>query len=70
MEIREKDNSAQDSDRKEEIKEVKSEKISEYDFFVSKDVQDSGKMLAKEEAKDSKKGALKPDQSASFFLSE
>jgi len=27
MEIREKDNSAQDSDRKERIKEVKSEKI-------------------------------------------
>ena len=53
-----------------EKKERQADQINEYDFFVSTSGIESGEVLTKEEVNKtgSEKGALKPDQSASFFL--
>jgi hypothetical protein len=53
-----------------EKKVRQTDQINEYDFFVSTSGLESDEVLTKEEVNKtgSEKGALKPDQSASFFL--
>jgi len=53
-----------------EKKEGQADQIKEYDFFVSTSGIESGEVLTKEEVNKTgtEKGAIKPDQSASFFL--
>jgi|PlaIllAssembly_1097288.scaffolds.fasta_scaffold1819564_2 hypothetical protein len=70
MEKSDQDNKAQRENLDEADEERKSDRVSEYHFFVARDIQGGGRELTGKDAESGEKKEIEEDRSVTFFLSE
>ncbi len=70
MEKTDQDKTAQSENHDESPIARKSERVSEYHFFIAKDIQASGQELTGKDAEGGEKKESEKDRSVAFFLSD
>jgi hypothetical protein len=70
MEKSDRVDTAQRENLDEAVRKSRSGKVSEYHFFIAKDVDEEGRELTGKDTKSGEKKEIEADQSVAFFLTD